>query len=99
MEMCVETVYYIQFLTCCNFVLLLFPLLFSSQCYDDCLIIFQILGEGFLQWLEKELQEPGEAEKTIRPRFPHLWAKYLSDTKQTDKIPFKFKEHHGAAND
>ncbi|KAK3868904.1 hypothetical protein Pcinc_025740 [Petrolisthes cinctipes] len=69
------------------------------QCSDTYITAWKELGAGFLQWLEEELkeqsEEQGEAEKTIRPRYPLLWAKYQKDTKKSDRIPFKFKEQHG----
>ncbi|KAK4307237.1 hypothetical protein Pmani_020991 [Petrolisthes manimaculis] len=56
------------------------------QCSDTYITAWKELGAGFLQWLEEELKEQSEAEKTIRPRYPLLWAKYLSDTNKLGGI-------------
>nr|XP_045625849.1 uncharacterized protein LOC123775069 isoform X2 [Procambarus clarkii] len=53
---------------------------------DSYLQRWKEMGKGFLQWLSEELEKEQIAVEDIRPKFPIIWEKFLSDKEWTDKI-------------
>nr|XP_027235023.1 uncharacterized protein LOC113826353 [Penaeus vannamei] len=51
---------------------------------DEYLNKWKNLGELFLKWLEKEIEEKRVSERNIQPQFPILWKRFLRDADETD---------------